>query len=139
MSIELHELHRRRLEATVSLIEDALNRVERLLNKAGRSGIVRTVEDHLSHEQRTSLLRQVDLFRSELEAFAAHFALERHPLNIQQICNAEMSTAWVMLEDCRPKRMKGYGVAFAPAIAADLEQNVEALLERVRSLRAGLG
>jgi hypothetical protein len=136
--MELHELHRGRLEATVCLIEDGLDRMERLLRESGRNGIVRAVEDNLSPEDRASLLEKVLQLRVELRAFAARFSLQRHALDIRQVCNAELATAWVMLEDCRPKRMKGYGVEFSPSERAELEENVEKLLARVKALRATL-
>ena len=49
--------------------------------------------------------------------------------------NAEISSAWVFLENCRPKRMKGYGVPFSPELRAHLEGRVEKLLERVLALQ----
>jgi hypothetical protein len=136
--MELHELHRRRLEATISLVEDGLERVEQLLRASGRSGIVRAVEDNLGAEERASLLEQVRRLRSELGAFAARFALGRHPVDIRQVCNAELSSAWVMIENCRPKRMKGFGVEMPPEMRAELEAGVEKLLAAVQSLRAAL-
>lgn len=136
--MELHELHRRRLEATVSLVEDGLERVERLLRESGRSGIVRAVEDNLTPEERASLLEKVRGLRSELRSFAERFGLERHPVDIRQVCNAELSSAWVMLENCRPKRMKGFGVEMPPGTRAELEAGVEKLLAAVQSLRAVL-
>jgi hypothetical protein len=136
--MELHELHRGRLEATVSLIEDGLDRMERLLRESGRNGIVRSVEDHLSPAQRTSLLENVRQLRMELRAFADRFSLQRHPMDLRQVFNAELSSAWVMLEDCRPNRMKGYGVEFSRTGRAELEEYVEKLLARVKTLLTAL-
>lgn len=56
--------------------------------------------------------------------------------DIRQVLNAELSSAWVMLENCRPKRMKGYGVEFDPAARAALEESVEHLVAQVIALRA---
>jgi hypothetical protein len=136
--MELHELHRGRLEATVSLIEDALERMEHLLAESSRRGIVRAVQDSLSSDDRASLLQNVRQFRVELREFAGHFCLRRHARDIRQICSAELSTVWVMLEDCRPTRMKGYGVEFSPSERAELEGNLEQLLVRVKTLSATL-
>lgn len=136
MPIALHELHQRRLDATVSLVEDGLDRMERLLLEGGRSGIVRTVKDTLSAEDRDDLLERVRKLRALLHAFAQEFSLAHKPMDIRQVLNAELSSAWVMLENCRPKRMKGYGVEFDPAARAALENSVQELIERVIALRA---
>ncbi len=132
----LHELHRRRLEATVQLIENGLDRAERLLREDGQKGIVSAVENTLSNADRDSLLEKISQLRSALRNFAERFRLERHPLEIRQVLNAELSSAWVMLENCRPKRMKGYGQPFQEAARKQLEESVEELLAQVKNLRA---
>lgn len=136
--MKLHELHQRRLEATVSLVENALDRMERLLSESTPGGIVRAVEDTVAADERASLLDEIRQLRNELQRFAEHYSLQRHPVDLRQILNAELSSAWVMLENCRPKRMKGYGVEFDPMARAALEDNVEQLLARVLALRGKL-
>jgi hypothetical protein len=39
--MKLHELHQRRLAATVSLVESALDRMERLLSENSQDSVVR--------------------------------------------------------------------------------------------------
>ncbi len=136
--MKLHELHQRRLEATVSLVENALDRMERMLSENSQDSVVRAVEDTLSPDERASFLDEVRQLREELHRLAQQYSLQRHPVDIRQVLNAELSSAWVMLENCRPKRMKGYGVEFDPAVRASLEENVERLLARVITLRAKL-
>ncbi|HEV8384858.1 MAG TPA: hypothetical protein VGQ11_08295 [Candidatus Acidoferrales bacterium] len=136
MAIELHELHRRRLEATLKLLSDSLARIDhQLAGNAPRDkekGIVST----LSAEAQAELLAALAEFRGGLAEFSTHFELQRHAIDIRQFLNAEFSTAWVMLENCRPRRMKGYGVVFEEAAKKDLEANVEKLLLQVSKLRA---
>ncbi|SRR5712691_766052 len=136
--MKLHELHQRRLEATVSLVEDGLERMERLLTEGGQDRIVRAVEGTISADERASLRESVQKLREALHLLAERFSLERRPLDIRQVLNAELSSAWVMLENCRAKRMKGYGVEFEPQVSAALEESVEQLLAQVIALRAKL-
>ncbi len=136
--MKLHELHQRRLEATVSLLENALDRIERLFSEGTQNGIVRTIEDTLDAEEHITFLREIRQLRDELHKFAEEYSLQHHPVDIRQVLNAELSSAWVMLENCRPKRMKGYGVEFDPAARTALEASVEQLLARVLVLRAKL-
>lgn len=133
--MNLHEFHARRLESTVSLAEAAIDRTEQLLRAGVQKGVVRKVSDSLSTEVRAELLARLSELRQSLEALAADFALAPHGLDIRQILDAELSTLWVMFENCRPARMKGYGQAFDPQARVALEAHVEKLLSAVLSLR----
>ena len=48
---------------------------------------------------------------------------------------AELSTLWVVLENARPERMKGYGVEFAPEDRAEWEDLITALMNDVEQVR----
>ena len=134
-AIALHELHKRRLEATFQLLEDALERIEHLLAAQRREDGSAASQDALTQEDEGKLRAGVQQLRADLRIFASEFGLQKHPPDIRQVLNAELSSAWVFLENCRPKRMKGYGVPFTPELRARLEQHVEKLLERVLTLR----
>jgi hypothetical protein len=136
--MKLNERHQRRLEATVQLLEESIARCQRWLAGSGE-GIVRVVRSSIEENERQRLATALDRFRASLKRFAAHFELEARPVDLAQVLNAEFSTAWVMLENCRPKRMKGYGVAFDPATAAELNNNIDRLLREVEALRREIG
>jgi hypothetical protein len=131
----LHEYHARSLEAMLSRADDAMNRMERLLLNAGQDGAVRKVENSLSIEARDALLTQLRILRSLLAAMAEAFSLQPHALDIRHVLDAELATLWVLLEDCRPARMRGYGQQFAPEARAALEEYVEKLLAHVATMR----
>jgi hypothetical protein len=133
--MNLHEFHTRRLESTVALAETAIDRAQQLLRASGRNGVVRRVNDSLSPALRDALLGKLGELRQSLEALAAEFSLAAHPLDIRQVLDAELSTLWVMFENCRPARMKGFGQAFDPRARVALEAHVEKLLSAVLSLR----
>jgi hypothetical protein len=132
--MKLDDHHQRRLEATVQLLEESIARCRRWLT-GGHEGILRVVQTSIDPAERERLLREIDLFHAALHRFAAEFDLEPRPMSLAQLLNAEFSTAWVMLENCRPKRMKGYGVAFDPDTATALNAEVDRLLVRVEVLR----
>lgn len=132
--MKLDEHHQRRLEATVQLLEESIARCERWLEGSGE-GIVRVVRSSIDDRERERLANELDRLRAALERFATHFELQARPVDLAQVLNAEFSTAWVMLENCRPKRMKGYGVAFDPADAAALNGGIDRLLKQVEALR----
>jgi len=136
--IALHELHQRRLEVMVELVDNALDRVERLVEKARREGIIKTVQNPFSLPERDRLLAKSRELRAELREFASRFGLRRHEADLRQILNAELSSMWVMLENCRPKRLKGYGQPFSPEAWEALEESIERLTAMVSALREGL-
>ncbi len=134
--MKLHEYHARSLEATLSRADEAIHRMDGLLSEHGQDGVVRRIEDTLAPEARHSLLMQLRTLQGSLAELARTFSLEAHPLDIRRVLDAEISTLWVLFENCRPARMKGYGQEFAPEARAALERNVELLLERVLAMRS---
>ncbi len=136
--MKLHEFHARSLESSLTLADASVHRMERLLTDGGEEGVVRTIENTLSPELRATLLRFVRTLREMLAAMAESFSLEQHPLDIRRVLDAETSTLWVLFEDCRPARMKGYGQEFAPQARAGLDENIDRLVAHVRSMRLHL-
>jgi hypothetical protein len=53
----------------------------------------------------------------------------------RQVLAAELSTLWVVLENARPERMKGYGREFSPADKADWENLIEGLISDIKEMR----
>jgi hypothetical protein len=116
-------------------MEQSLDRIENLLRSRRGAGTVDAVEDSLPEDSHRELLEMLMRLRACLEDFATEFGLRSHVMDIRQILNAELSTAWVMLENCRPKRMKGYGVPFDKDVRQAIEGGVEELLAQVRELQ----
>jgi hypothetical protein len=137
--VKLHEYHARSLEATLSRADEAIHRMVRLLTNAGQDGAVRKIENTLSKESREALLGQLRAMQVMLAAMAESFSLEAHPLDVRRVLDAELSTLWVLFEDCRPIRMKGYGQKFPGEASAALEATVERLLGHVLTMRERVG
>jgi hypothetical protein len=136
--MKLHEFHARSLEATLSQTDESIHRMEQLLVDGGQEGVVRKIENTLSKESREALLARVGSLRALLASMAQTFSLQPHPLDIRRVLNAEISTMWVLFENCRPERMKGYGQEFAKEARGALEKCVETLLAEILKLRKQL-
>jgi len=136
--VKLHEYHARSLEATLSRVDEAIHRMERLLVDGGQDGVVRKIENTLPKDSREALLAGIGSLRARLAATAQTFLLEPHALDIRRVLDAEISTMWLLFENCRPERMKGYGQAFAKEAREALEKDVEALLAEILKLRKQL-
>lgn len=131
----LDELHARRLATLISVFEDALDRIEHLgaaaeeqrQFEAGRSP---------NSAQLSSLRALSARIRRRLRAAAARFGVRRVKPNWRQNLAAELSTLWVILENTRPERMKGYGREFTAQDRVDWESLVDDLMEAVEEMRA---
>jgi hypothetical protein len=53
----------------------------------------------------------------------------------RQVLAAELSRLWVVLENARPERMKGYGREFSPTDKAAWDKLIEGLMSDVKELR----
>ena len=136
--MNLHEFHARSLESGLALADASVHRMERLLIDGGEQGTVRKVENTLTPEMRGTLLDGVHKLRGMLAAMAQEFSLQPHPLDIRRVLDAETSALWVLFEDCRPSRMKGYGQDFSPEAVAGLNDTIDKLIAHVRSMRTHL-
>jgi hypothetical protein len=132
----LDEKIRRRLETSARLVEQRLLRIERLLAGAAAGENFRRVEGALAGDARARMHSQAEDFRKALAAFGERFSLRPQQAGLDRLLEAELSSIWVILENCYPRRMKGYGVAFDAETRATLDREIGALLERVRAMRA---
>lgn len=136
--MKLHELHARSLESTMILADESVLRMLRLLRDGGQQGIVRRVINTMSEGARRDLTDAIGALARDFRSFAADFSLEQHDLDLRRVLDAELSSLWVDLQDCRPDRMKGYGQTFAPEAGALLENRIERLLARIEAIRTTL-
>ena len=51
---------------------------------------------------------------------------------------AELSRLWVVLENARPERMKGYGREFSPEDKGDWDKMIEGLMSDIKEIRRTL-
>jgi hypothetical protein len=134
----LHEFHARSLASTLTLADASVRRMERLLTNGGEEGLIRFIQNTLSPEESAAVLRDVHSMREMLTAMAATFSLQRNALDLRRVLDAELSTLWVLFEDCRPSRMKGYGQDLFPEDASRLEETVERLTTHVSAMKRRL-
>ncbi len=129
--MKLHQFHARRLESTLGLADGAITRMENLLAREEKGGAVRTVNDTLAPETRSALLQKLQSLRNVMLEMASALSLAQSVLDIRQVLAAEISTLWVIFEDCRPAKM-----TFEPKARTTIEQHVERILNTIHELRA---
>ena len=133
----LDELHERRLATVMSAFDDALDRIELLLRSA-EQGREAPGDSAPRPGELANVQAAAGRIRRRLQAAAARFDVKRSRPNWRQKLAAELSTLWVVLENARPRRLKGYGREFAPQDRADWERLIRDLLAELDHMRAAL-
>jgi hypothetical protein len=129
----LDELHARRLATVASVFGSALDRMElvlKSLESAGGDEPSRVKAEHirLGREKMATV-------RSRLSDSLKRFSIQLRKPEPGQVLAAELSTLWVVLENARPERMKGYGREFSPSDKADWENLIEGLMGDIKEMR----
>ena len=129
----LDELHARRLATVASVFESALDRMELVLKSLKSTGGNDLLP--LKPEQIRMGREKMVTVRNRLSDSLKRFSIQLHKPEPMQVLAAELSTLWVVLENARPERMKGYGREFDPLDKADWEELIEGLISDIEEIR----
>lgn len=129
----LDELHARRLATVASVFETALDRMELVLKSLESANGVDPSPIRSAHIRLARDMMQT--IRTRLTASLNRFSIQLRKPEPRQLLAAELSTLWVVLENARPERMKGYGREFSPADKADWENLIEGLMRDIDEIR----
>jgi hypothetical protein len=129
----LDELHARRLATLISVFEGALERMELVLKRL-ETGSPDEPSDIMTAPIRRTR-EKMAVIRDQLAASAKRFSIQVRKPGPRQIVAAELSRLWVVLENARPERMKGYGREFSPEDKADWDKMIEGLMSDVKEMR----
>ena len=119
------------------MVVNALTRIELLLKDLSE-GREAAPEREITTEQIRKIYSQCQGIRARLRESSKRFAIHPHKPDARQRLNAELASLWVILENARPKRLKGYGREFAPADRTDWEKLIQNLLDDFESIRTTL-
>ncbi len=129
----LDELHARRLATVASVFESALDRMELVLKSLESTSGNEPLP--LKAEQIRLGREKMETVRNRLSESLKRFSIQLRKPEPRQVLAAELSTLWVVLENARPERMKGYGREFSPADKADWENLIEGLMSDIKEIR----
>jgi hypothetical protein len=121
----------------MTMVENALDRIELLL-KGLAEGHEAAPAREITSEQMRGIRSKCHEIRARLREAGRRFTIRPHKPDARQRLGAELASLWVILENARPKRLKGYGREFAPADKADWEKLVQDLLDGFETIRATL-
>lgn len=133
----LDELHARRLATVITVFEKALDRTEFVLQavEGGNDRPGAPASGSLSPRQTQRLREMIKVIRQRLADAVGRFALELDKPEPRQVLAAELSSLWVVLENAKPDRLKGYGTEFEVSDEEDWSRLIQSLLDDVEEAR----
>jgi len=139
-SMALDELYERRLVTVVAMVGDALGRIEHLLGSLKGGAAAKQGPNPFAAAQIHEIQARLEGIRGMLSEAVRVFRLKPQKPEPRQVLAAELAELWVILENAKPQRMKGYGRELTPADNAQWERVIQGLLsevERVRAIASG--
>jgi len=132
--MKLSEPQKRSLTVTVRKIDEQMNRLERALRHGTEAGLLYTIRDSYSPAEKEHLLEQIVRVRRVLKILKEKFHLEPMETDLRRIVVATASHLWVILEDSKSRRLKGYG-----EVPEELARELDPLLDELIRLIDALG
>jgi hypothetical protein len=86
-------------------------------------------------EQICQAREKMETVRNRLSESLRRFSIQLRKPGPRQVLAAELSRLWVVLENARPERMKGYGREFSPEDKADWKNLIEGLMSDIKEIR----
>jgi len=129
----LDELHARRLATLASVFGSAFDRMELVLKSLESAS--RNEPAPVKAEQIRLGREKMATARNRLSESLERFSVQLRKPEPRQVLAAELSTLWVVLENARPERMRGYGREFSLSDRADWEELVEGLMGDIKEMR----
>jgi len=132
--LALTEPQRRIITTSLRCVEERLLTCRRLVRgEEGRNARFVTMRDQYTAGRAEELALLIDGLLDAVYALGDRIGAVPQRRSTKRSVSAQLSSAWEMLEDLRPKRLKGYGTV-DPATAPELESFVQATTECVRRI-----
>ena len=130
----LDELHARRLATVAKVFDAALDRIEQILRSVEESPGGHEFS-RISSEQIDVTREKMATVRSRLQEALHQFSVHLQKPEPRQMLAAELSTLWLVLENARPERMKGYEREFSPNDKAAWGNLIKDLMNEIEHIR----
>ncbi len=106
----LTEPQKRSLTSSLFLFEKALRRADQLLSEEDETGIFYSRKSQLNPKKRQFIQQRISQTLNELAHFAKKMGLRSIEESVESEIMADMSISWENIEECRSKRLQGYGI-----------------------------
>jgi hypothetical protein len=132
---KLSEGHKRRLTVSLFIIEKDLRRIKSAL-KGGhpeRAIFYRCI-DNVNSASKPRIIAAISDMLNEIKEMKEILELETEDIELRADISAALDEIWVILEELRPEKLKGYG-QLSESDKALIEPHVISLLNKLDELR----
>ncbi len=131
--IKISENHRRRLSATLALMDQALSEFMRWANGGETRSVLYEEINTLAPAQRQKMTEEIAAIREMLREISETLQLSGHVLETGADIRARCSLLWADLLDVKSGPLRGYG-ALSEEAAAFLDARIEKLAQAALQL-----
>jgi hypothetical protein len=131
--MSLNQPQRNALAANLEQLERSLDEFERLLDSPP-AGVTYVIEVDFAPATVQQIHEKCRDLRGQIAEIAAAFDVPRRRVNVRRVIAADLTLAWVNLQDLRPSRLGGYG-AVDPSLTETLAPRLERLGDLAVAIR----
>jgi len=132
--MSLNQFQQNAVATTLLQLEQSLNDIERLLDSRNSPSVTYLTEVGIAPATAQQIGEKCEELREQIAEMVTFFELPRHHWSGRQIIAAEMTSAWINLEEINPNRLHRYG-AVDPTLAETLTPRLERLAQLVRAMQ----
>ncbi|MBZ5647761.1 MAG: hypothetical protein LAN37_11140 [Acidobacteriia bacterium] len=130
----LNENHKRRLAVAMALVDAGVARILDQLDERTSPTTMTVVERSIPQSERTELKETLRELQTLTASVARAYGLDKRRKHLRRTIVAELSQIWTILEDSRPRKMKGMG-AVPAEVAESLDRDVDQMLKLLERCR----
>ena len=131
----LSDSHRRVIGSGMLIIDAAAVRMLLLLEDRKSPAGMRIIEGSVTESEREQIRTRVLQLQALIASFVQKYDVQPSKKNLRRILASDVSQIWMVLEDSRPVRIRGYG-AMPASSAESLEADLQKMLQIANRLRA---
>jgi hypothetical protein len=108
------------------IVEKNLNMIMQTFVRPNERSIMHSISDDIDPAVKSRMLAVIDSMFSEIALLKKIFNLETYQESASWRVHSSISEVWIVLEECKPERLKGYGKM--------TEQDIDTLNRHIDSL-----
>jgi hypothetical protein len=110
------------------IVERNLNMIVQMLARPNERSIMHSTRDDIQSATKSRLLTVIDSMFGEIEFVKKRFNLRTHEESASWKVHSHVASNWVILEDCMPDKLTGYG-KMTPQDVDALNRHIGLLLQ----------
>jgi hypothetical protein len=127
----------RALQGGLYVVEKSLRTLIEVLDHPQMSGITYSVQGAIDPQSDAVARPEIEAMLKEVELLKEFFRLPTQAQSAKRVIHSCLSEVWVILNECKPERIQGYG-KLNDSDSRYLDEHIDALLLRLRRLEDAL-